>query len=189
MAGGFAGEKHNGPQLVLSQMGRRGFGQNRYAHRLICDASDDVKATLPERSGQISPLPPPRRQKQAAIRRRQRVRDQSGERLRVSIGVEHAAETGVGGPLGGRGADREDRAVMQGGGTRGDSVATGQQGRCYSVRGTNRLGDNGKNGRDDREQTERGQEGGGLGGAGLWSCDQNTLQKAALVKEPPVDDV
>ena len=189
MAGGFAGEEHNGRQLVLSQMDCRGFGQNRYAHSLICDSSDDVKATLSKRGGQIGPLPLPRRQKQTAIRWRQRVRDQVGERLSVSVGVEHATETGLGGLPGGRGADGEDRAVMQGGGTRRDGVPAGQQGRCYSVRGTNLLGDDEKDGRDDRAKTERGQAAGGLGGAGLRSCDQNALQNAALVKEPPVDDV
>lgn len=88
-----------------------------------------------------------------------------------------------------RGADREDRAVMQRWGTCSNCISTGQQRRGDSRWGYNLSGDDRQDGCDDGKKAERGQAGGGLTGAGFWPRDQNSLQMAALVKETQVDGV
>ncbi len=117
-------------------------------------------------------------------------RDQAGERSGVSLRVGHAAEARLESP---------DTAVAVPTAKTGRSCSDGGHAamafrlvsRVAATRGqgTNLPGDDRQDGCDDGKKAKRGQAGGGLGGAGLWSRDQNALQKAALVKEPPVDDV
>jgi hypothetical protein len=189
MAGGISGKEHRGRQLVLPQTCGGWFGQHRNAHRLVRNASDDMIATLSEQGSKISSLPLPRWQKQTAIRRRQRVRDQAGERIGISMSVEHAFESGRSGSVGGCGANGEHRAVMQEGGACRDSVLAGQQSCGNTIRRTNFPGDDGQDGCHDGRKTEHDKAGSGFGGTGFWPCDQNALQRGTLVKGPPVDDV
>jgi N6-L-threonylcarbamoyladenine synthase len=174
--------------LTVLQSSSGGFGQDGDPGDLICDTADHQKATLPQGRGQIYALALPCRQEQTAFRWGERVRDQIGQQRSVPIRIEHAAKTSLGGPGSGRGADSEDRPIMQKRGTGSDRILARQQGRCDVIGSMDVPGNNRQDRCDDGDKTDRGQSDGGLGGAGLWSGYQNAFQKTALVKEPPVDD-
>jgi N6-L-threonylcarbamoyladenine synthase len=70
-----------------------------------------------------------------------------------------------------------------------NSVPTGHDGRSKAVGRLHGSGSDRQNRRDDGKEAERSKPGSGLGGAGLGPGNQNALQKAALVKGAPVDDV
>jgi hypothetical protein len=185
VARGFPGKEHCGPDLPLTQTKSGRLGQAADRSSLVSDAAKHTKTKLAKGSRQFAPLALRGREEQSAFRRGQGIRDQIGERHRVRIRAKHSVKAGRGGGSGSCSSNDECRTVMHGWRAGRHSVPTGQHRGRQVVGGTDGAGDDGREGSHNGEEAKRSQPGGGLGGARFGSCDQNALQRSALVREVP----